>query len=318
MAKLVGAARSSSGAAAQKLSFQVALAIEEDLLREGWDDGELIGSQADIQNRFGIGRWAFRETAKVLEVRGSARMKRGPGGGLKAVTPKLENFSRRVMAYMILSRGHEADIAGAIVEIHRLMQFSNCAGVAIFLVELLTEVRAMFADSRPDFHRLVLTLGPAESLNDLCYARQLAVRIIDDIVASDERHPHCIGSEWDLAGRYGYRMETVRQASRILEGIGLVEAQVGRNGGIFTRQPQLMLSHAQLLSYLETRGVTPVQARDFAEHWREQIADCGNAILAALSPIIAHFAPANVIPLHAPRPSRYTHVAQNKSKQACL
>jgi DNA-binding FadR family transcriptional regulator len=131
-------------------------------------------------------------------------------------------------------------------------------------------------------------------LNALCYARQLAIRIMDDIVNAPERHPLCLGSEWQLAARYDSNLEIVRQVSRILEGMELVEVRVGRNGGIYTREPQLTMSRAQLFCYLAARGATPRQANNCATRLRVIMARQGPArhrlILDALLPAIDRYA----------------------------
>jgi hypothetical protein len=252
-----------------------------------------------IQQRFGIGRWAFRETAKVLETRGSAKMRRGSQGGLWALEPGLDNFARQLAIFVTLSRGDGETVREAIATVRKLQLFQDHDPVSAFLAALLDRVWAMFAgqdegDDRSHLRRLMLTSAGGASLNALCYARQLAVRIMDDIVSAKERHPHCLGSEWELVARYGYSLEIVRQASRILEGMELVEVRVGRNGGIYTREPQLTLSRAQLFSYLTARGATPRQANNCATRLRVIMARQGPArhrlILDALLPAIDHYA----------------------------
>jgi len=305
----------SSDASARTLSLRVAMAIEEDLLREGWPPGRMVGSQTAIQERFGIGRWAFRETAKVLETRGSAKMKRGPQGGLRALEPGLDNFARQLTTFVTLSRGDREMVREATVTVRKLELFQDDDPVAAFLAALLDRVLTMFAghdvdEDQSHLHRLVLTATAEASLNALSYARQLAVRIMDDIVNAEERHPHCLGSEWNLAVRYGYSLEIVRQASRILEGLELVEVRVGRNGGIYTREPQLTLSRAQLFSYLAARGATSRQAHTCATRLRLIMARQEPArhrlILDALLPCIDHYAAwaAARIPALEPLPGR--------------
>jgi DNA-binding FadR family transcriptional regulator len=275
------------------------MSIEEDLLREGWPHGRLVGSQTAIRQRYGIGRWAFRETAKVLETRGSAKMRRGSQGGLWALEPGLDNFARQLAIFVTLSRGDGEMVREAIATVRKLELFQDGDPVAAFLSALLERVWAIFAgqnakDNPSHLRRLMLTATAEVSLNALCYARQLAIRIMDDIVSAPESPPHCLGSEWELAARYGSNLEIVRQVSRILEGMELVEVRVGRNGGIYTREPQLTLSRAQLFCYLAARGATPRQASNCATRLRVIMARQGAArhhlILDALLPAIDRYA----------------------------
>lgn len=277
---------------AQKLSLRAALSIEEDLLNHGWDG--LIGSQKALQDRFGLGRCAFRETAKVLEMRGSARTKRGPQGGLWAVAPNLDNFARHLAAFLVLSRGQDGALRAAVDAADSLKPLRRENAAEAFLAALLDRVAERIGAGGPSFHLLAFADHPDHTLNELCYARQLAVCIIDDITHSDGSHPRCIGSEWDLAERYGHRLETIRQASRMLEGMALVEVRMGRKGGIFTRAPQLMLSRAQLFSYLSTEGVTADEADVLAARMRVRSGPIFDALLEPIASYADWAAPAPV------------------------
>lgn len=257
-----------STAETQKVSLRVALLIEDDLLHHGWRG--LVGSQKGLQDRFGLGRCAFRETAKVLEIRGSARTKRGPQGGLWALAPNRENFARRLAAFLVFSHGKHGALSEAVAAADSLRSPGLGNAAEAFLTFLLKRAGDIIRAGQASSYLLAPAAGPASALFGLCCGHQLAARIIDDIARLDPGQPQCIGSEWDLAERYGYRLETIRQASRMLESMGLVEVRMGRGGGIFTRMPQLMLSRGQLFSYLSTQGVTCDQARALAASMRAQ------------------------------------------------
>ena len=69
------------------LGAQLANKIEEEIRRKGWREGYLIGSESDLTTRFEVGVAAVREASRILEARGLARVRRGPGGGLSVTTP---------------------------------------------------------------------------------------------------------------------------------------------------------------------------------------------------------------------------------------
>ena len=69
------------------LGAQIAGQIERDIRREGWREGHLIGSEAELTERFGVGVAAVREASRILDARGLARVRRGPGGGLFVTAP---------------------------------------------------------------------------------------------------------------------------------------------------------------------------------------------------------------------------------------
>lgn len=291
MERCVAVRPASTEAATGKLGLRVALAIEEDLLQHGWRHERLVGSQAAIQRRFGIGRWAFREAAKLLEMRGSARLKRGPGGGLRALAPDIETFARQVTAYLQLTLGGDDRLVHAALKALREIPPGTSADnlIASFLLRLLQRVLvnlAAQANKAPDDAKA----PAAESLNRLNYAQQLVSRIVADIVDAEDATLRCIGSEWEIADRYGYSLEVVRQASRILEGMELVEVRVGRLGGIFARKPRLVLSRAQLISYLVERGLEQEHLPAAIARLRQRLGSEGtlrqNPLLASLLSVL--------------------------------
>ena len=75
-------------AAGGTLGAQVAGQIERDIRSKGWREGYLIGAEADLTARFGVGVAAIREASRILEARGLARVRRGPGGGLFVTAPE--------------------------------------------------------------------------------------------------------------------------------------------------------------------------------------------------------------------------------------
>ena len=63
-------------------------------------------------------------------------------------------------------------------------------------------------------------MRPGPSLNRYRYAMQLAFKIINDVVSRSNDDNAYLGSESEIAVKYNYSCETVRQASRILEDLG--------------------------------------------------------------------------------------------------
>lgn len=77
--------------------------LEEQFIADGWPAGKRYGKELELARRLGVGHRIVRETARVLEARGTARMCRGPGGGLHLTEPPparlrdvLAGFSRLV------------------------------------------------------------------------------------------------------------------------------------------------------------------------------------------------------------------------------
>jgi DNA-binding FadR family transcriptional regulator len=80
----------SSHAKGRKLGEQLAERIEEEIIGRGWPVGEVLGSEADLIERYGVSRAVFREAIRIVDHHGVAEMRRGPGGGLVVVAPKAD------------------------------------------------------------------------------------------------------------------------------------------------------------------------------------------------------------------------------------
>ena len=93
MADVIGERRGG----AEKGACRIARRIEESLIVNGWPRGAVCGSEQALAERFGVGRAVIREAVRILAVRGTARMVRGPRGGLQV----LELDSRHTAAFLI-------------------------------------------------------------------------------------------------------------------------------------------------------------------------------------------------------------------------
>jgi len=79
--------------AAPKLATVVARQIENEVVALGWPVGEVLGSEAELLERFGVSRAVLREAVRIVEHTGAARMRRGPGGGLVVAAPNRDSIT---------------------------------------------------------------------------------------------------------------------------------------------------------------------------------------------------------------------------------
>lgn len=70
-----------------KVADVVAAQIHDEIARRNWPVGLVLGSEADLIARYGVGREAIREAVALLEFHSVARMRKGPGGGLIVAQP---------------------------------------------------------------------------------------------------------------------------------------------------------------------------------------------------------------------------------------
>lgn len=87
-------------AAGSKLASTVADRLVADIASKGWPTGEIIGSESELLERYGVSRAVFREAVRLLEHLHVARMRRGPGGGLVVMPPTVDSVTDAVSVYL--------------------------------------------------------------------------------------------------------------------------------------------------------------------------------------------------------------------------
>jgi len=104
-----------------KRAEQIAEQIERRIVQADWPIGEIIGSEASLIQELGVSRGVLREAVRLLEHHGTARMRRGPGGGLVVTAPPARAVRRAAALYL---RYRRADIQ-TVVEARRVLEL-NC------------------------------------------------------------------------------------------------------------------------------------------------------------------------------------------------
>lgn len=156
----------------EKLGSRVARSIIVDVVDRDWPIGEVIGSEADLIDRYDVSRSALREAIRLLEYHEVAVMKRGPGGGLVVTAPSIDPIVRAATVFL----QHRGISAGDLIAIRRDIEtdavafaVERCtpADVAALRTTLDTDARAGFESPvAEDLHVRIaeLTGNPAMSL----------------------------------------------------------------------------------------------------------------------------------------------------------
>ena len=87
LAKLPGRGLTAVADRSEKRAEQTAAAILREIALAGWPIGEVLGSEAELMERYDVSRAVLREAVRVLEHHQVAEMRRGPGGGLFVTQP---------------------------------------------------------------------------------------------------------------------------------------------------------------------------------------------------------------------------------------
>ncbi|MFG1923347.1 FadR/GntR family transcriptional regulator [Cryptosporangium sp. NPDC048952] len=102
-----------SSAVPETLAPQVARQLEIEIMQRGWPVGQLLGSETELRERFGVSRSVLREAIRLLENQRIARMRRGPGGGLVVHAPEPSTVTRALVIYLEYLGTSTEDLLGA-------------------------------------------------------------------------------------------------------------------------------------------------------------------------------------------------------------
>ena len=83
-----------------KLASTVADRIVADIAELDWPTGEVIGSEPELLEQYGVSRAVFREAVRLVEHWQVASMRRGPGGGLVVTEPQVDAVVDAVVMYL--------------------------------------------------------------------------------------------------------------------------------------------------------------------------------------------------------------------------
>lgn len=74
--------------------------IVDDVVSLGWPVGTVLGSEAELLERYDVSRSVFREAVRLVEHQQVARMRRGPGGGLIVSEPSVDAIIDAAVVYL--------------------------------------------------------------------------------------------------------------------------------------------------------------------------------------------------------------------------
>src|SRR6516165_10554381 len=93
-----------------RLGAVTAARIESDVMRAGWPVGMILGSEAQLLDRYGVSRPTLREVIRLLEHRQIVSMRRGPGGGLSVTAPDSSAVAGAAIAYLEFAHVNVQDL----------------------------------------------------------------------------------------------------------------------------------------------------------------------------------------------------------------
>ena len=94
-----------------KLAHRLVAMLQHQIISEGLHDGYSLGTAAEIRARYHVGRWALREAVGILELRGIARLRSGPGGGVIVTEPDFSDLVDLTLLYLYAKRSGPPEIS---------------------------------------------------------------------------------------------------------------------------------------------------------------------------------------------------------------
>jgi len=89
--------------------------IAEDIVAKRLQPSSVLGSEREMRMHYGVGVGTLREAVRILELRETGKMRRGPGGGFVVTLPTMRLVSQALTGYLCLARTTPKDL----LEAHR-------------------------------------------------------------------------------------------------------------------------------------------------------------------------------------------------------
>lgn len=217
-------ARGGGGKRRRKLGEIVAERIVGEIIRRGWNEGEVLGTEQDFMDFFRISRATFREAVRQLEWSGAAGMRRGAHGGLVVKAPPREAIIHALKTYFELSKieRHLLDETAATLRAAPRMRSDGTRNQAIDLF-----LEALDSRSLSDLVNERLAGAGGIKLSET-----VAQQLVKEIEARDFEKGANLGNEIDLQRRFGVSRAVLREALRPLELHDIIRVKTGAHGGI--------------------------------------------------------------------------------------
>jgi DNA-binding FadR family transcriptional regulator len=130
-----------------KLGEEIAMQIERDIIARGWPVGQLLATEVELLEKYGVSRGVLREAIRLLEHHRVARSRRGRGGGLIVTEPDAYSAARS----LALLLQYQGATIGDLFEARKLVE-GNAVELAARRLDRDGAERLREALSRERFH----------------------------------------------------------------------------------------------------------------------------------------------------------------------
>jgi DNA-binding FadR family transcriptional regulator len=210
----------------RKLGEIVAERIVDEIIQRGWNEGEILGTEADFMERYRISRATFREAARQLEWQGAGEMRRGASGGLAVKAPPRETIVKALRTFFQLAKIGREQLSDATAVLSQAPRPLSGAAERNEAIALFLEALASAFQGKNGR----LAGGSQPKLSE-----SVALRLLQDLEQAAASIGTVLGNEAELQQRYGVSRAIMREALRLLELHNLVRVKTGANGGVIAQ-----------------------------------------------------------------------------------
>lgn len=231
----------------EKLGCRIAVALEERFICAGWPAGQLFTSEQALCREYGVSQRIIREAVRVLDMRGTARLRKGSPPGLEITTPDVDLVVDVLRGYAYLNGVTEEHRTEALAFVDRVQRrlagALQAPGVSLVLDFLLHFTRDQLTPG-------ALPKGVVNKKFSRVRAGRIAIDIMDKFFARSFEPGRRISSEAELSAHFHADRSITRQAIRLMESAGMVASLPGRGNGIIIQRPSSGPVCRQICCYL--------------------------------------------------------------------
>ncbi|BBX01898.1 GntR family transcriptional regulator [Mycolicibacterium moriokaense] len=184
-----------------KLAGRAAEQIVADVIELGWPVGHVLGSEAELLERYGVSRAVLREAVRLIEHQHVARMRRGTGGGLVIDEPNVDAVIGPTVIYLLRAGATLDELFDTRIILEELVaelasQRVDEADIRTVRETLANESSGNFTDARLLHTQLAtLTGNPVLQLFVETFSRVIEFHFKDDAVlppnvSKEVQHAH--------------------------------------------------------------------------------------------------------------------------------
>lgn len=199
----------------------IAWGLEDAAMQSGWQAGSSLGTERELIEKFDVSRDTLREAIRIVEARGSMQMRRGRGGGLRLLNPRVGDVASALVTYLHASNCTKAELNEAVSIAGPVF---TAAGDKDLVVSLY----------RQAIERLSASSAPG--MTGTNRAETIAARLIEQY-GPPPVSGIFLGDEARLSEKLGCTRPALREALCILGDLSIIKVRRGRGGGFSLVRP---------------------------------------------------------------------------------